>query len=178
LSNGVVRIRRYRADDAPVLFEAARESVGELSAWLSWCHPDYALEESRAFVLSSEAAWEQRDAFGFAVLDAGTGLFLGGVGLSRINRANNFANLGYWVRSSQTGRGVATAATLLAADFGFQDLGLNRIEILAAVGNVASRRVAEKAGAQREGVLRSRIVLHGRPHDAALYSLIAADMSV
>lgn len=177
LSNDVVRIRRYGAADVPLLFEAARESVGELSAWVSWCHTDYTVEECQSFVSSSEAAWEQETAFNFGVFDAGGGLFLGGVGLNQFKRRDNLANLGYWVRSGQTGRGVATEAASLAAEFGFEDLGLTRIEILTAEGNAASRRVAEKVGAQQEGVLRSRLVLHDRPHDAVMYSLIAADRS-
>ena len=178
MSNEVVKIRRYCADDIPLLFEAARESTNEMFAWVSWCHPNYTLEESRSFVLSSETAWNQKTGFGFAVFDVSSSLFLGGVGLSQFNRKNNFANLGYWVRSSQTGRGVATAATLLAAEFGFEDLGLNRIEILIAIGNVASRRVAEKAGAKKEGILRSRLLLHNRPQDGVMYSLIVADKNI
>ncbi|MBA2620162.1 MAG: GNAT family N-acetyltransferase [Acidobacteria bacterium] len=161
-----------------MLFEAARESVNEMFAWLSWCHPNYTVEESRSFVVSSETAWNQKSGFGFAVFDANSDLFFGGVGLNSLNTKNNFANLGYWVRSSQTGRGIATAATLLAAKFGFEDLGLSRIEILTAIENVASRRVAEKAGAKKEGILRSRILLHNRPLDAIMYSLIAADMNI
>jgi len=178
LTNDVVTIRRYCADDIPLLFEAARESTNEMLAWLSWCHPNYTVEESRSFVSSSETAWNEKTRFAFAVFDVSSGLFLGGVGLNQINRKNNFANLGYWVRSSQTGRGVATAATILAAEFGFEDLELNRIEILTAVGNVASRRVAEKAGAKKEGILRSRLLLHNRPNDAVMYSLIVADKNI
>lgn len=178
LSNKVVTIRRYRGDDVPLLFAAARESINEMFAWAPWCHPNYTVEESQSFVLSSETAWNQKTEFAFAIFDVSTGLFLGGVGLNQINHKNNFANLGYWVRSSQTRRGVATAATLLAAEFGFQDLRLNRIEILTAIGNVVSQRVAEKAGAQKEGILRSRLLLHNRPSDAVMYSLIAADQKI
>ncbi|MDQ3063083.1 MAG: GNAT family N-acetyltransferase [Acidobacteriota bacterium] len=178
LSNDAVKIRRYCADDIPSLFEAARESTKEMLAWLSWCHPNYTVEESRSFVLSSETAWNEKTRFAFAVFDVSSGLFLGGVGLNQINRNHNFANLGYWVRSSQTGRGVATAATLLAAEFGFEDLGLNRIEILTATGNAASGRVAEKAGAKREGILRNRLLLHNSPHDAVIYSLISDNKNI
>jgi RimJ/RimL family protein N-acetyltransferase len=71
------------------------------------------------------------------------------------------ANLGYWVRTSETGRGIASKATRLVAQFGFAELGLQRIEILAAVGNVASQRVAEKAGAVRECVARKRLLING-----------------
>ncbi len=178
LSDDVVKIRRYCADDIPLLFEAARESTNELSAWVSWCHPNYTIEDSRSFVLSRETAWNQKTVFAFAVFDVSSNLFLGGVGVNQINRNHNFANLGYWVRSNQTGRGVATAATLLAAEFGFEELELNRIEILTAIENVASRRVAEKAGAKKEGILRSRLLLHNRPHDVVMYSLTVADKNI
>jgi RimJ/RimL family protein N-acetyltransferase len=62
------------------------------------------------------------------------------------------------------------------AGFGFRQLGLQRIEIVVATGNHASQRVAEKAGALREGVLRKRLLIHGAAHDAVLYSLVAEDM--
>jgi RimJ/RimL family protein N-acetyltransferase len=64
------------------------------------------------------------------------------------------------------------AAALLLGDFGFKELKLNRIEILVAVDNLASQRVAAKVGAVREGVLRNRLLLHGKIHDAVIFSLI------
>jgi ribosomal-protein-serine acetyltransferase len=62
------------------------------------------------------------------------------------------------------------------ARFGFNELKLNRIEIVVAVRNTASLRVAEKVGATREGVLRSRLVAHGQIHDAVMFSLIRGDL--
>ena len=100
-----------------------------------------------------------------------------GVGINFINRVHQFANLGYWVRTSAAGRGVATRATKLAARFGFAELGLNRIEIVAAVDNIASQRVAERAGAVREGILRHRLSINGVPHNAVLFSLVAGDLN-
>jgi len=86
------------------------------------------------------------------------------------------ANLGYWVRTSAAGRGVATRATRLASRFAFEQLGLNRIEIVAAVGNIPSQRVAEKACARREGVLRNRLLINGESLDAVLFSLVPKDV--
>jgi ribosomal-protein-serine acetyltransferase len=111
------------------------------------------------------------------VFDADSGNYLGGVGLNFVNRIHQCANLGYWVRTSQTGRGVAARAARLAARFALERLGFQRVEILAAVGNHASQRVAEKAGATLEGVLRKRLLVNGEPHDAVLYSLVAEDFS-
>ena len=100
------------------------------------------------------------------------GRFLGGCGINQINRLHRFGNLGYWVRSSATGRGVATQAVRRAAAFAFRNTDLVRLEIVCAVGNERSQRVAVRSGAAREGVLPRRLVLHGHPVDAVVYSLV------
>ncbi len=177
LTDGRVLIRPYRAEDIGAMYEAVRESVAEVSPWLPWCHEGYTVEETTAFVMAREEAWKNDEAYAFGVFDAAAGAYLGGVGLNFINRVHQCANLGYWVRSTRTGRGVASAATRLAARFALERLGFQRIEILAAVGNHASRRVAEKAGATREGTLRQRLLVNGQPQDAVLYSLVAEDFN-
>ncbi|HEY0004383.1 MAG TPA: GNAT family protein [Pyrinomonadaceae bacterium] len=178
LSDGRILIRRHRAEDIPALFEAVRESIPELSPWMPWCHADYAIEETEEFIKAQPEHWDRGEGYGFLITDALTGEVLGGVGLSLINRLHRFANLGYWVRTSRRGRGVAVAAALLAARFGFEELGLQRIEIVAAVENRASQRVAEKAGAYLEGVLRKGLFLREREHNGVLYSLVAEDLGL
>ena len=176
-TDGRITIRPYLEADIPRLFEAVRESVAELSAWLPWCTPAYSLKDSTEFIMTCPTNWKQGEHYSFLIEEAGDGRFLGGVGLNFINRLHNFANVGYWVRSSATGQGVAGAAVRLAAGFGFRELGFSRLEILAAVGNVASQRVADKAGARREGILRKRLQLHGEALDAVLFSLVAEDLA-
>lgn len=179
LRNGSIAIRRYRAEDIPLLYEAARESANEaFTRWMPWCHAHYTLEESSAFVLSREGAWAKGEEYDFAIFDLATETYLGGVGLNQFNRPHGLANLGYWVREGRMGRGIAAAATLLAARFGFEDLGLNRVEIVVAVENARSQRVAEKAGAKREGVLRRRLLIADRLHDAVMYSVVAANLNI
>ena len=170
-----VLVRPYRPDDVPLLYEAVRESISEVAPWLRWCHQDYALEESRGWIETRAEAWAQGTDYDFALIDPSHGRLLGGCGLNYLNRVYRFANLGYWVRSSQTRRGVATAAARCVAAFGFHELGLIRIEIVAATANTASQRVAEKLGATREGVLRNRMPVHDRVHDAVMFSLIPSD---
>jgi len=173
--DGSVGIRPFRLEDVPSLFAAARESIQELSTWMVWCRTDYSLEDSAAFVSRCAAEWEKGEQYSFVIFDVSDGAFLGSVGLSGVNRAHKFANLGYWVRSRRTQRGVASAATRMIARFALEELRLNRLEIIVPVGNKASQRVAEKAGARWEGVLRKRLILAGNPHDAVLYSLVAED---
>ena len=162
-------IRFYDPADAQDLFEASAESIPEIHPWLPWCHPGYALAEAQAYIAHTAQARAAAAEFSFAVFD-GAGRFAGGVGLSRIDRPNRTANLGYWVRSDHCRQGVATAAVLLLRDWGFANTGLVRMEIVVAVENRASLRVAEKSGAVREGVLSDRLLLHDGLHDAAVFS--------
>jgi RimJ/RimL family protein N-acetyltransferase len=178
LTDGALLIRPLREGDAGALYEAVRESVSEVSLWLPWCHQNYSIEESREFIGSRELASQGGEWFSFGIFGKDDGAFLGGVGINFINRVHQMANLGYWVRTGATGRGIATVATRQAARFAFEELGLHRIEIVAAVGNVPSQRVAEKAGATREGVLRKRLLIHGESQDAVLFSLVPEDLEV
>ena len=175
LTNGIITLRPYREEDADSLFEAARESIPEMTPWMPWCHRDYSIQESRDWITSCFENWDQGSAYGFAITDVSTSRYLGGCGLNGIHREPNIANLGYWVRTSATQKGVATAATLLLANFGINELKLNRIEIVVDVDNIASKRVAEKSGATREGILRNRLAQHGKPTDAVMFSLIPKD---
>jgi ribosomal-protein-serine acetyltransferase len=177
LIEGPVLIRTLCQEDVGALYEAARESIAEVSPWLSWCHENYAIEETKEFVTSRQIASQGDEWYSFGVFEHTGGRFLGGVGINFINRVHQMANLGYWVRTSAAGRGVATRATRVAARFGFEQLGLKRIEIVAAVDNLASQRVAEKAGAVREGVLRQRLLIRGESQDAVLFSLVREDLN-
>lgn len=169
-------LRPYRADDVNRLYEAVRESVAGLSQWLPWCHPGYSIGESRDWIASRADDWRAGIACDLCVEDVRDGSFLGGCGLSQFNESHRFANLGYWVRSGRIGRGVATAAALLGARFGFQELKLFRIEIVVRLDNRASLRVAEKTGAVREGILRDRLLAHGKSHDAVMFSLLPGEL--
>jgi len=177
LIEGPLLIRTYRAEDVNALFEAVRESIVEVGHWLPWCHQEYSIEEARQFIISRASSSQGDEWYSFGIFEAAGGRFLGGVGINFINRAHQFANLGYWVRTSAAGHGIATMATRAAARFGFDKLGLHRIEIVAAVDNIASQRVAEKVGATREGILRSRLLIGGSSVDAVMFSLVPDDLA-
>jgi ribosomal-protein-serine acetyltransferase len=165
------RIRPYEATDAEALWQAVRESVADVHPWLEWCHPGYSMADAVLWATSRAQLMAERREFTFAIVGEG-GRFLGGCGVNQLHPLHRFANLGYWVRSSATGRGVASEAVLQAAEFAFRETDLVRLEIVCAVENRRSQRVAERAGALREGVLRNRLQLHGRAVDAVMYSLI------
>ena len=176
LGDGRLHLRPWRDDDADRLFEAARESVASVGRWLPWCHPDYQRHEAVAWVARCREGWHAGEHAALPIFDAAGAELLGAVGLNQFNRAHRIANLGYWVRQSRHGQGIATAACRLAAGFGFAQLGLARIEIVVLPDNHASRRTAEKLGAQFEAIARQRLWMDGQPRDAAVHALIPADL--
>jgi RimJ/RimL family protein N-acetyltransferase len=143
---------------------------------MPWAHPDYSLDESKKWIELCARTWAKGKEYNFAIPDANDGSLLGGCGLNQVRRKARFANLGYWVRSKGTRKGIATAAALLVARFGFDELGLTRIEIGAATSNVASLRVAEKIGATRQGIQKKKIAFRDKVYDRLVFSLTPKDL--
>jgi len=160
--------------DAKDISDAVRESISKLAPWMPWAASDYSAEHAAAWIASSAEASPVVSAFEF-IIRGTDGTLLGVCGLNHIDQDNRRANLGYWVRTSRAGRGVATSAVRLLADWAFQNTDLERLEIVPSVSNMRSQKVAESAGALREGVQRNRLLLHGSYHDAIMYSIIRAD---
>ncbi|MDW2981174.1 MAG: GNAT family N-acetyltransferase [Rhodanobacter sp.] len=175
LREGDVVVRPLAPADAEPLYRAVRSSLESLSYWLPWCRHNYALTDATAWVEHSLACWAAGSEFPLGVFDA-AGALIGGTGVSRIDRAHGVGNLGYWVCDGARNRGVATRAARAAARLGFDVLGLTRLEIVVLPHNTASQRVAEKLGALREVEARNRVLFHGRPERAVVYSLIPDDL--
>lgn len=172
-----VLLRAPRAGDAAALCQAALESVDDVGRWLPWCHAGYARQDAEAWIDACQTAWQCEESYPFFIFDRCDRMLVGGCALNEIDRPRLRANLGYWIRSSRMGQGLATAAARLAARFALETLSMQRIEIVAATGNLASQRVAAKLGAMREGLLRNRLRIRDMPHDAYCFSLIPSDVA-
>lgn len=167
----MITIRPFSEADADELVAAVQESVDEISPWMVWCTRDYSRDHALSWIRSAIAGPSAGSSYEFAVFDR-TGLLCGVCGVNHVNAVDRFANLGYWIRTSRSGRGLTPQAALAVADWTFANTSLNRLEIVVAKHNVKSQRVAEKVGALREGMLRHRLMVGGQPSDAVMYSLI------
>ncbi len=176
LTSDRLLLRAFQPDDVDVIFDAVSQSLPELSRWLPWCHANYCRDETQEFLNQRGTAFRDLGEHAFAILDLVTGQFLGATGVNQLDRNGRRANLGYWLRTDATGNGYATEATLMVARWAFHALQLERIEIVAAIGNVASQRVAIRVGAVREGIARKRLRKGDLQHDAVLFSLIQSDL--
>jgi len=172
LTDSVITLRPFNREDLPALYAATQESLKMLCAWMTWCTPAYSIDDCCAFLSQTSVEWENDKSYNFAIINAHDDALIGSIALNQIHRTHNSANVGYWVRQSQARRGLASRALRLVTRFGFEELRLDRLEIVVPQGNVASQRVAQKVGAKFEGILRRKLVLNGESHDAIIYALV------
>jgi len=178
LNDEKVLLRPFKLDDSEGLYQAVRESLADIKPWMNWAHNAYSQGDADDFIRITRARWEERTLFAFAIIDPMNGDVLGGCSLSHKHPVYRFCNVGYWVRSSRHGQGIAGRAAKLAARYGFEQAGIIREEIVMAVENEKSRRVAEKIGAHYEGVLYNRMVVGKTIYNAHMYSLLPSDFGL
>lgn len=167
---GGVTVREPTADDAAAVVEAVRASLPELRPWMPWAHDEYGLEDAAAWIRGDFG-----DGLRFLLFEP-DGRVVGCVGVNDLDERNRRGNLGYWVRSDCAGRGLASAAASWLARHAFETTDLERLEILMAVDNAPSRRVAEKVGAGYEGVARRRVRVGDVQQDAHVFGLVSSDL--
>lgn len=170
-----ILLHRYQPSDIDAIWAAVEESRAELTRWMAWCHDDYSREDARIWVEGRAAAWDANEEWGFIIVDENDRL-LGTCGIHRIDLMHRVGELGYWVRTSAAGRGVATQATRQLCEWAFEEKCLRRIEILTDVENLASQRVAIKVGGIYEGTLRNRLLVEGRSHDCMLFAVLSDNL--
>jgi len=131
------------------------------------------LEDARRWLQARERERFEGRSYDFAITDTENGELVGGCGINRIESRNCLGNLYYWVRTSRTNKGAASAAAAATASFGLTTLQLIRLEIVVAETNFVGQSVAEKIGASREIRLPNRLILGGEILHAYLFSLLS-----
>jgi RimJ/RimL family protein N-acetyltransferase len=164
-----VTLRPWREDDAAAIAEICQDP--EIPRWTNVPSP-YTEEDARAFIRDTLAS--ERAEMARAIVDAGSGAILGAVGLRL--PAPGVGEVGYWLGAHARGRGAATRALRLMSRWAFEQFSLERIQLHTLPGNVASERVAERAGFTREGLLRSFAVMKGRRTDITMFSLLPGEL--
>jgi [ribosomal protein S5]-alanine N-acetyltransferase len=167
----------------PTDYAAWAELRAASRAELTPYEPRWSVDElSRAAFRLRLKRWQQdarHDAgYAFFLLDLTDSTLVGGMTLSCVRRGvSQSAAVGYWIGTSRTDRGLATAGLERLVRYAFDDLGLYRIEAACMPANAASLRVLEKVGFQREGMARRYLEIDGKREDHVLLALIAGEGS-
>jgi RimJ/RimL family protein N-acetyltransferase len=165
-------IRSPLPGDGPELHVAVRESMGELTPWMPWPKEHRTVDDSEASARRARVAFLQRSELRLHLYLKGTDTLVGSSGLQGIDWEVPKFEIGYWCRTSFTGRGYMTEAVRGITAFALDALGARRVEIRCDSRNVASKRVAERASFLLEGELRNNEVGNdGSPRDTLIFAM-------
>ncbi len=155
-------------DAADVQRLAGAFEVADTTLTIPHPYPDGAAEQ---WIATHEPAWAARTLATFAIADRDTDALRGAVGLM-LAMPHFRAELGYWVGLPFWNRGYCTEAVRIIVAFGFDALGLNRIEARHLTRNPSSGRVMQKTGMSFEGVNRGAFRKGDAFEDVAMYAIL------
>ena len=166
LEGGAV-VRSYALGDAEALFDLIDANRDHLRPWMIWEQTTKGVDETRTFIQSCLDEPVSIEGNGIWV----DGELAGGIGLD-IDTLSNSGEIGYWLAKPYEGRGIVTRACERFFDMAFDELGLHRMELQAASGNLRSRAVAGRLGMHEEGVARDGIRVADGYLDSVQYAIL------
>lgn len=166
-------LRLFEVSDAPALYASINANRHHLSEWLPWVKSTISTMDSKVFI--EDTRWKHERSESLVIGIWCEQAIIGCIGLNEIQLVHRKATIGYWLAADQQGKGVITRACHLLIDYAFEELRLNRVEILCAVDNHRSQAVAGRLGFRKEGVLRDYLYLHTTYTDAILYGMLRKD---
>lgn len=150
---------------------AADERVSRYVLWNAPRTPDDTRRFLRGILYQNRAG----EGLSFVVVENALNRVIGTSGFVRLDEDNALGEVGYSFARDVWGRGYAAEALAAVMAYGFDALGLHRVEGVCDVRNGASARVMEKCGMTREGMLRGRVMNKGEFADVWMYAAVARD---
>lgn len=160
-------------DLAPEVFAVVDASRDFINEWLPWAEGTRTEADEQHFLEHMVTQSKAKKAVMFII--KADGKIVGSIDLHNIDHADKHAEVGYFLGKDATGHGIMHHAVTDLERYGFNELGLNKITIMAATKNTPSRLVAERAGYHFDGYLRDELLLHGQYVDCAVYSKLAEE---
>ena len=168
-----LRLEATRAGRGEAISGAVAESYAELKRWMPWAKEPQSADDSEGHCRAMQARWHAREELDFCFVRRSDGLLVGKGGLHTIDWLVPKFEIGYWVRTSCSRQGLATEAARGLAEMARRCLGAMRLEITSDARNFPSRKVAEKAGFELEGIRRkSRRDVTGALADSCMYARV------
>ncbi len=165
-----IKIDRAERGDAFEIFQVVQQCRDYLREWLPWIDGTRSPEDTLSFIADNvnKNLFNGREIYVIRINKKIVGM----IDLQNGDKFNNKAEIGYWLAEEHQGKGIITEACRRIINKVFNDYGINRMTIKAAVGNLKSRHIPERLGFVMEGVERSGEFLNGRYVDLVVYSML------
>ena len=165
-------LRPMRVCDAADMFEYAQNP--EVTRYLLW-QPHRDIGHTRAYLEYLGGRYRLGMHYEWAVILKSEDRMIGTCGFASVDCPHNKAEIGYVLNPRYRGQGLMPEAVSRVLRFGFDMMGLHRIEARYMIGNDASRRVMDKVGMSFEGVLRDAMLVKGAYRDIGMCAILAQD---
>ncbi len=166
------RLRAWSLDDLPLIREASTDAY---IPKITTVPADYTDEEGHAFLQRQRDRATAGEGYSFVIAELDTDRGVGAIGLWLRNIDAGRASIGYWVAPSARGRGAGQEALRAVREWAFRTLRIPRLELYVEPWNEASIRAAERAGFQREGLMRSWQTVGSERRDWFMYWALESD---
>jgi ribosomal-protein-serine acetyltransferase len=168
-----LELRLLEERHAEEVFLLCDRDRDRLRQWLPWVDGTLSPDDTREFIRRSLEQFARGESLVAGIWQDGS--LAGVVSFVNINPANRSALIGYWLGPEYEGRGIMTRACRELIDYGFEELGLNRIVIRASTENLRSQAVPQRLGFTREGVERQSEWLNDRFIDMVVFSMLRSE---
>lgn len=155
------------------IYELVSANKKFLRVWLPWVDRMNSVDFIDEFISGSLKRNDAETEYSFVIKFQG--IVAGRIGLYKVDKMNKIGEIGYWLAENYQGQGLALRCTDKLSDFAFKKLKLNRLEIKCGVENTVSRKIPEKLGFKREGILRQAEMIRRKFTDLVLYSKLKGD---
>jgi len=132
------------------------------------------IEDARKYIDWFQSRYKEGLGIRWGIQIKGDNRIIGTAGFNNF-QINHRSNIGYDLHCNYWKKGFVTEALSQIVDYGFNEIGVNRIEAEVMQGNVASERVLQKLGFCREGILRDWAYWNNKHYDMTMFSLLKKD---
>jgi RimJ/RimL family protein N-acetyltransferase len=170
-------VRCYEPSDAPLLKEAVDASLDHLRPWMPWAHAEPQTVEQKVELLRAfRGQFDLGQNFVYGLFSRDEAQLVGGSGF-HLRVGDDAFEIGYWIRASEDGKGLATESTAALTRVGFEVCEVDRIEIHVEPENERSARIPQKLGYVEEARLRRRLYAApgGEPRDMVVFTMFRSD---
>jgi RimJ/RimL family protein N-acetyltransferase len=167
LEDDAIVLRRW--DERDIEDSVVACSDPEVIRWIPRIPTPYGEQDAREFLALADDGWEEDRSFSFAITERASGRTVGSIG---VTVSGAIGEVGYFVFDGYRRLGIGERALKLVSRWALDELALARLQLTVMIGNVASARLAEKAGFKREGILRAWMDNRGARADVIMHSLL------
>lgn len=168
--NSGITLRLLEVQHALQLFRCIQANRQYLQRWLAWVCETQTVEDCWQFIMFAQRQAEVDAEFHFGVWREDQ--LVGVLGVHTIDSLTKDAEIGYWLKVGEQGKGIMSMAIVRLLRYLFVEQGLNRIEIRCAESNVRSQLVAKRLGFQLVGMLYETENVDDKLNNLLIYEML------